>query len=684
MTEDTSVQPDKDYYQEVGDGSVSYALSTDTEEDPEKTYFAFNYSRTSDNVTVPNKAYYKRTDDGFAYELQTGNTLQPGSYLEKKEFAKTADTSVNSNKDYYTESYVLADSLTDTQYYEIGYEKTSDVLLVDDKRYFEIIDYSQFAGEPYYEPSAGGNYKQVFILSTVNVDVNETYYTKSGDTYTEVTDVSTIEPDGTYYMRSGSGTEEDPYIYVEISVQGSNTLDPDETYYTKVGSSFEKVEAADEQNGPYYIARFKQVAAGSGDHVAVTFDSSTAKPYYLPVQNPQQNNIGKYYEMVYSKIKKPDSYSGYYVRKFLKVQTPSNVDLTDYYEKVGTYVSSEDINYVYDDSGNIIGIVNDRNYYKAVSSRGSYERVLDPTINDNPFANKWYEQIYTPVSSGTFESPVDEGLYEMTSNPIRFEKITNPSGDPQQQGWYEQTSVYSNVYSENIIYIDLGKFYSKPGKFPPEDDAWHKMFYAYVEEAKSHLPVEQSLSELKEAALEELNKIQYIIYPSWIWQSLITSSVMEYYIPKQGDQFRQIVMDSNMYPIQWDELPPDINHKAFDYALTALLYAIKQKLLTNISILVDKGTVKCYSCVDGSSVIRKMVEKNGNVWYNQLRKAKNDVNKALTKDNVLKAFDMISVFNLSLDMLEEILNKQSALYAKYIDMIIEEQVINDNDTEVVM
>ena len=939
LTDDTTVESGKTYYEKTGNGSVEYQPTTDTEEVDGKTYYAYGYSMSGDLTVDPEKTYYKKLDDGFSYQLMIENPLPLDSYYEKQEYDKTSDTSVDPDKEYYIQSFKEATSLTDTQYYELGYKRTTDTVIVDDKRYFEVIDFSEFVGEPYYLPQANGNYKQVYVHYDVSVDPDTTYYAYDGNNYVEVTDWSTIEANGTYYTRSGSGqgyvynpitdlkliipgevyytvkdgvyteidastvrsrtyynfyysytqvadlssinssttyyvqsgssytpvsgstilsktyysqrsdyvlvpdlckiqsnntyyagsehvetsgstilnntyyrrggsgTEEDPYtyeavnistatgwdyytkegennyvkmpeyylytyvydsispssasgtdyyertggsgtwddpytythiptyntrreifsiididtaaygnnyyvasggagipedpftytqviyytrsgdpyVYTEVSVQGDTTLNPENTYFIDVDGEFKRVDGVDEQGGPYYIAAFKYVGYGNGDHIKTNFNSSNAKPYYLPVSNPQQNNISSYYEMDYVKVKKPSSYAGYYIKEFIKVNDPNNVDLTDYYEKkTDAYVATSDVSYVYDNDGIIVGIVNDRNFYKATTSAGEYEEVQNPAASDNPMENNWYEKIFVPRMSGTFINPAAEGLFERVANDVDFVVVENPSGNPRENGWYEITVSYSVPYFEDKVYVDLGNFIVVPSLFPPEDNDWHHMFYNYAEEAKGRLPEGATLEELKAAALLELNKLQYIIYPSWLWQSLITMSVTELYIPTQGDQYRQIILESNMYPIHWDELPPEIDHDAFDYALTALLYAVKQRLMTNISILVDQGTVKCYSCIDGFAVIRKMVEKNGNIWYNQLKRAKKNVNEAETEAEVLSAFDMMMSYNTSLGMLENILNDQSALYAKYIDMIIEEQVINDNDTEVVL
>ena len=242
---------------------------------------------------------------------------------------------------------------------------------------------------------------------------------------------------------------------------------------------------------------------------------------------------------------------------------------------------------------------------------------------------------------------------------------------------------YSTPYDDGKVYIDLAAIPFE-SNFDIEDTAWHNIFYNEVSYAKDHLPETEDVDELKAAALEALNGINYRPYPSDIWQMLITKAVTEYYIPQQGTQFRQIIIDSNMYPIQWSELLDNIDRTAFDYALTALLYAIKQRLMTNITILVDGGKVKCYSCVDASTVIKKMVDKNGSIWNNLLKFAKTRVNKATSATEVKKAFDIVKTFEPSRPMLEAILNQQSRLYSDYIDQLIEAQIINDNETEVTL
>ena len=335
--------------------------------------------------------------------------------------------------------------------------------------------------------------------------------------------------------------------------------------------------------------------------------------------------------------------------------------------------------YVYDDTGNVFGIKNDRNLYAVSYAEEVYTAVGSPS--GSPKDNGYYEKNTFTQTVNEINNPHDEGLFERNLNEVAFTLVENPVIEDLPT-YYEYTYSYSTPYNDGKVYIDLDAT-SYDSNFDTEDTAWHESFYTSVADAKEEVTSED-LDEAKAQALAALNGLTYIIEPSAEWQMLITKSVTEYYIPKQGDQFRQIIYNSDMYPIQWDELPEKIDHDAFDYALTALLYAIKQRLMTNITILVDGGKVKCYSCVDASTVIRKMMERNGVIWSNQIKFAKSKVTKATSVDGVKKAFDMIKTFDPSRNMLEKLLIKQSRLYASYIDQIIEVQVINDNETEVMM
>ena len=394
------------------------------------------------------------------------------------------------------------------------------------------------------------------------------------------------------------------------------------------------------------------------------------------VSNPQLNNLSSYYELAYV----PDD-DGLYIISYTYVSYPSQYDINTYYEKASlVYTPAEDLTYVYNEDGTIAGIKNDRNLYKIEYEPEVIIAVIEPS--GNPKEQGWYEKnVFTQTIPGSFDNPSEAGLYERSVNEIAFTKIENPSGSPQAQGWYEYSFEYSTPYDDGKVYIDLAAE-SFSSNFDTEDAAWHNIFYDEVLYAKEHLPITEDFNVFKAAALEALNGINYKPYPSDVWQMLITKAVTEYYIPQQGEQFRQIVLDSNMYPIQWGELPEKIDRTAFDYALTTLLYAIKQRLITNITILVDGGKVKCYSCVDASTVIKKMVNKNGNIWNNLLNFAKARVNRATNIADVRKAFDIVKTFEPSRPMLEVILNQQSRLYSKYIDQLIEAQIINDNETEV--
>ena len=473
---------------------------------------------------------------------------------------------------------------------------------------------------------------------------------------------------GSYYVYSPS-SEATKYS-VSTVTQPSYVFDDNTVYYVLVDGEYQLAETLDLQYGPFYYAD-GFVQSANGQYIRSTVGSTSS--YYSVVVNPQVNNLSSYYEKAFMPI--PEYVSGAYKIEYNSIESPSILDISSYYEEGDEYVLEDNPNYVYDENGNIVGVEPDRDYYKAVTDPLEYTFV-ENTTGKNPASEGWYEASeYDQIIAGNTDNPYSEHLYERDYTPMAFTLIDSPSGDPSENGWYEYSYSYVTPYEESKIYIDLEPI-TTTSNFKDLDDDWHDSFYEAAESAAENV-------ETKEQAIEALDNLVFP-YPEWQWEALINESVNTLYIPEQGKQFRQIVMDSSMEPIQWQELPYAINRESFRYALNTLLYMIKQRLLTNITILVDGGKVKCYSCVDASTVIKKIVNRNYVIWRNQIRAAKVKVEKATSIEQIKAAFNMVKAYDETLSLLEKILNEQSRLYAKYLDELIEEQIINDNETEVTL
>lgn len=637
LTSDQSIDSGKTYYTKSGNNQYIYSHTTDETEQPNKPYFVQDYMASEDITVDPNKAYFTKAGGGYDYILQTSeDEISPGilpndSYFIKDEYAPTEDTEINDNKTYYVRGYQAASGsvVQGTQYYKQDYVPTRDTELNNNKNYYEFTDFSEFVNEVYYEynpTSSATKYSINYVQETGSLDLTETYYTRSGN--------------------------EGSYVYT-------------------------MAENVNEQYGPYFKADgFVQDA--NGEYIEKTFNAGVTS--YTLVTNPVLNNLASYYELDYVPISTPSSTAGKFIIAYTAVIDPIRDNIDSYYERTdSSYSPAEDLNYEYNSDGDIVGVKNDRNLYKVEYEDATYTAVVSPS--GSPAENGYYEYNYIQIEPDSSNNPYDEGLFERVLNEVAFTAVENPDVSHISE-YYEYSYSYSTLYKDNRIYIDLAAVrYSS--NFDAEDNAWHNMFYTDIATAKSSV-TSSDVDIAKSQAFSALSEVQYTIYPSDDWQMLITKAVSEYYIPTQGEQFRQIVLDSDMYPIMWNELPDKIDRKAFDYALTALLYAIKQRLMTNITILVDGGKVKCYSCVDATSVIKKIVDRNGLIWNNQIKMIKSRITKATSADDVRKAFDIIRTFDPTRYILERILVAQSRLYSSYIDQLIEAQIINDNDTEVMM
>lgn len=688
LSEDTTVESGKTYYNKVDD-SYRFVLTADATES--KPYYTpTTYELTSDTSVVSGKGYYTKSgSEETIYEIATPASghgyLDLNSYYTKSGYVKTTDTQIVSGKTYYEESYVLAaSSESGVQYYKIDYVPTSDTTINPDKTYFEFVDLSSFSSSDIvYIPAPTGttatrydvNFKPFGLGDYV---FNGTYYIydQGPSDYPRYDVTFTANSNGSYIYNNGHyeyspSSEETKYIVSTVK-QPNYIFDDNTVYYTYDSQSgiYNIAETLDLQYGPFYYAD-GFVQSANGQYIRSTV-GSTGSSYYSEVINPNVNNLSVYYEKTFVPV---SAYSSdVYKIEYTAILSPDVLNISSYYEEGDEYILEDNPNYVYDSEGRIIGIEPDRVYYKATTDPLEYTFVNNPS--GNPASQGWYEASdYSQIIEGNTDNPASEHLYERSYTPMAFNVVSSSSGSPASQGWYEYSYSYVSPYEESRVYIDLEPV-TVSSNFKELDDDWHDSFYEAAVAAGESVNT-------KEEALSALDNLVFP-YPDWKWEALLNESVSTIYIPTQGEQFRQIVIDSDMEPIQWQELPSKINRESFRYALNTLLYMIKQRLLTNITILVDGGKVKCYSCVDASTVIKKIVNRNYVIWRNQIRTAKAKVEKANNITQIRAAFTMVKAFDETLFLLERILNDQSRLYARYLDELIEEQIINDNETEVTL
>lgn len=159
-------------------------------------YATWSYALTTDAAFAENKAYYTK-DANDAYTL---------AQVETKAYALTADTTFAEGKTYYTkdgdtytaatvtvgdavtpETYYEQSSVPVPAYYKDGYVLTADTTFQDGIVYYTEIDGVYYTADvPTGQPVAANTYYVMGKIRATGVFAEDvTYYTKSGDTYTE-------------------------------------------------------------------------------------------------------------------------------------------------------------------------------------------------------------------------------------------------------------------------------------------------------------------------------------------------------------------------------------------------------------------------------------------------------------------------------------------------------------------
>lgn len=315
------------------------------------------------------------------------------------------------------------------------------------------------------------------------------------------------------------------------------------------------------------------------------------------------------------------------------------------------------------------------------------------SITDFTTPDRVKKSVYsTPLISASYMVEKKTYKWDTSTSAFIYGFCANPSleydSEKIKKGYLYNGEFYSDSehtttisHDATFIYIDL-----LPTKysvnFASEENTYHQVFYSALENVSTNLDTSGALENVKARAKAAIDLVTTTNIPSDAWKGIIADAVTTFYIPQQGNQYRTIVTKSNMYPINWEDVPEQIPKETFDTALTLILNQIKGIINRNISLLVDEGDVRCYSCIDAGSAINKIIDRNTNVKENQKRIIKSEIDKAKTIDEIYSAIDIVKIYIDSLSELNTILDAQSALYATYVEKIVKAAAIDNEEIEV--
>lgn len=158
------------------------------------------------------------------------------------------------------------------------------------------------------------------------------------------------------------------------------------------------------------------------------------------------------------------------------------------------------------------------------------------------------------------------------------------------------------------------------------------------------------------------------------WIDSITEASGTFYKPIILHKFEDIIDESNMNPIQWDELPSTINRTTFSRLLNILLDRVKEEMKLGLNLLIVEDGVPCFSCVN-SDIVYKGIKKE---FEDTLEVAKSISAKKLYNLNTYEDTPNKYFIPSGIDTkasLEELLDNQTDLYKSYIipfiDAVIE-------------
>lgn len=166
--------------------------------------------------------------------------------------------------------------------------------------------------------------------------------------------------------------------------------------------------------------------------------------------------------------------------------------------------------------------------------------------------------------------------------------------------------------------------------------------------------------------------IGMVNYSNWI--DSITDAAGTFYKPKQQYKYEDIIDKSSMEPIQWHELPDNINRPTFLKLLNSLLDRVKEEMKKGINTLIEEDGVPCYSCINASSVYKGIEKSFKDILNVSKVLASKKLYNATDFENVPTSFYVPNSINTPTE-LKRILDNQTVLYKSYlmpfIDAVIE-------------
>lgn len=266
LTQDTEVNLSKDYYSydsstdayiEVTLQYYTYTLTSDVTVDTSKTYYSYDsgsgaytaiglsqysYTPTSDTSIVSGKTYYVLIDDQY---LAVSSPVEEDLilYLER---------STNSPSGYYERSATNPSNV----YYEraqipgpfdVNTSYTFTVTLTDKMGSSYKATRSDILSNAYFTMDVLGDAFR-YQPATGSYDSNKRYYVEAY-TYEQTKDTA-IDSGKTYYSRSGSGTEQSPYVYTQVVSPSSTWVN---TYYERFDNGYSLVENSSSSDFDLYF-----------------------------------------------------------------------------------------------------------------------------------------------------------------------------------------------------------------------------------------------------------------------------------------------------------------------------------------------------------------------------------------------------------------------------------------------
>ena len=422
---------------------IDYVVTKDETVNPSKTYYTYD-DNTDTYIEVVNPSGDPSDKDPEWFEQITNGTLQiVGSSIQvggqdlstainnkaDNNMMLALDAIVNSQawKDEFWEYELTEDNsvIEDKQYYQYEFSLTSDTEILLDKTYYI---YTPLNNNDYYTPVINPQKSELLL------------YYERGDNLEQYNfnNLITANPQALelYELIENNNNYITNFLTSHLSISSSGLTITDKNSQYKIFLGYD---------GLYILEEIEKTTIIEGEVVKSTEDIVVSKfGENVEFNNNKSQRIGndntyiQFTPEVEEYVLTTDNTvvlnKSYYWADSINEYTIVVIQSLDINpNNLGWYEKVNNVYQITDDESLILG----KDYYVDKSSEKIKITIVDNDGSINPHANNWYEKINNIYQVTDDESLLDKDYY-IQNTITNYNLVSDPSGDPQSQNWFEK------------------------------------------------------------------------------------------------------------------------------------------------------------------------------------------------------------------------------------------------------